>query len=558
MKAILTALLTTGLLFGTVYEGTTADLGIDIPEGPLAAADGLLDNPEGSITSLPEGCVIETMSDEDPGSPWMSPVQRALAGRDEGDPSWPGFDWADDVIVFPGEVGTGQDFDLDASTGDLYAILDTYHATNDSIIVYRSQDGGETWDFWRATYSSTGAVSNPKIRVAIDSGGQTWVCMMYISNMGLRIRRMTPDQSESMYEGITADAVSFADLDADIGSGAWLYATYVPGGTNNVRAARNALDGAGWIGDQQLFFETEVTGYPAIAAGINGTVGVAFVDDRLTDPAQVRIKRSTDYGVNWAGSQQVSNSAALNLHNPDIAFSRNSPQEGWIIATFEWADYDNLGFYYSTDSGGSWTYGDIFYPSGDDQNMGSLRSTKSSGSVTLSYNSDPGDSVMFAWSSVSDPSSFSDPYRINDFPVTGLWPSCAGWMSTGGSYSAVIYTDYANNYRVMYDWFDNSTGIDGDGAYAGPAALNSSPNPFSAGTRISFTLTQNAPVNISIYNTAGQLVRTLAEGQTFSEGENSVNWDGRTAGGTMAAPGVYFCRVTAADASITGRMLMIR
>lgn len=557
MKIILIVLLTTGLLFGMVYEGTTEDLGIEIPEGPIAAASELMDNPEGTIATVFGGTVIETLSDEDPGSPWMSPVERALAGRDEGDPSWPGYDWADDVIVFPGETGTGQDFDVDQNTGDLYAILDTYHATNDSVIVFRSQDGGETWDFWRATYSSTGPVSNPKIRVAIDSGGQTWVCMMYISDMGLRMRRMTPDQSESMYEGVTSDPVGFADLDADVGNGAWLYATYVPGGTNNVRAARNALDDAGWVSDQQLFFDTEVSGYPAIAAGVGGTVGVAFVDDRLTDPAQVRIKRSTDYGSSWLGSEPVSNSAALNLHDPDIAFSRGSPQEGWIIATYEWADYDNLGYYYSTNSGDSWTYGNIFYPAADDQNMGSLRSNKSSGAVTLSYNSDPGDSVMFAWSSTSDPSSFTDPYRINDFPATGLWPSCAGWMTTGGSYSAVIYTDHTNNYRAMYDWFGNSTGI--DGASAGPATLNSSPNPFgSAGTAINFTLTQNAPVNIAIYNTAGRLVRTLVEGQTFSQGENSVQWDGRTAGGIMASPGVYFCRLTAGDVSITGRMLMIR
>lgn len=556
MRYLLTALIATGLLFGTVYEGTTEDPGLRTPEVPLPGGCELLDNPEGSITSVSQGTVIETMSDEDPGSPWMSPVRRALAGRDEGDPSWPEYDWADDVMIYPGETGTGQDFDIDQNTGDLYAMMDTYHATNDSVIVYRSQDGGETWDFWRTTYSTSGPVTNPKLRVAIDSGGQTWICMMYISDMGLRMRRMTPDQTQSMYETVTTDPVSFADLDADVGNGAWLYTTYVPEGTNDIRAARNALDGSGWVSDQQLFANTEVTGYPAIAAGVGGTVGVAFIDDRITDPAQVRLKRSTDYASSWSGSQQVSNSAAPSLHNPDISFSRSSPQEGWIITTFGWASYDNLGFYYSTNSGSSWTYGDIFYPTDDDQNMGSLRSGKTSGSVTLSYNSDPGDSIMFAWTSSGSPSSFTDPYRINDYPATGLWPSTAGWMTTGGVYSAVIYTDHSNNYRVMYDWFGNTTGI--DGASAGPAALGSSPNPFSAGTSISFTLPQNASVDIHIYNTAGQLVRTLSEGQTFSQGENVVQWDGRTAGGTSASSGVYFCRLTAGDVSITGRMLMMR
>ena len=60
------------------------------------------------------------------------------------------------------------------------------------------------------------------------------------------------------------------------------------------------------------------------------------------------------------------------------------------------------------------------------------------------------------------------------------------------------------------------------------------PNPFNPSTTIHYTLPQDAIIRIDIYNAAGQLVATLADGFSHSGG-HSVIWDARD-----VSAGVYF------------------
>ncbi|MBN2586293.1 MAG: hypothetical protein JXR55_03290, partial [Candidatus Fermentibacteraceae bacterium] len=172
MYYLLAGLLLTGLLFGTVYEGTTENLGIDIPQGPFPGGDPMLDLPEG-VNTVPDFGILDESLLSDPNDPtstfeYQSPVDRALRCVEEG-PVWPGYDWANDVVVWPGAVGTGQDFDYDVDNGDIYACFDTDHTTLDSLVVYRSQDGGQTWSFFGVATNTDGEISNPKICVLKDS-----------------------------------------------------------------------------------------------------------------------------------------------------------------------------------------------------------------------------------------------------------------------------------------------------------------------------------------------------------------------------------------------------
>lgn len=162
---------------------------------------------------------------------------------------------------------------------------------------------------------------------------------------------------------------------------------------------------------------------------------------------------------------------------------------------------------------------------------------------------------MFSWASITNPTSFTTPEKINEFIGTSLWPSCAGWKES--NYSAILYTTYAGgSYNLMYDWFNHYVGI--EGASTGLDMIRNAPNPFNAVTNISFNLAQSSPVTISIYDIAGQIVTTLADNQNFEQGSHSVQWDGQSFSGTMVSPGVYFCRLNADGISQTHRMLMVR
>jgi hypothetical protein len=542
MKFLAISLLFVGLLFATEY------------------VDGeLLVNPED--TEYIEPLNTETLSNMGPiGSAYLSPIQRAILREDEGPAPWSEQDWYNDIEVYPGAVGSGQDYDVNEINGDLYAVLDTDHngtSIPDSIIVYRSQDGGANWSYYASESSVFGEINNPKIRVVRDGSGDTWVVVLGIwtdcpAGDEPWTRLYPVAGGSAIWNQVLAGDVSCADMDADIGSGAYVYVTYTLNGTDNVRVARNLLNGGGWVNDLNIHALSGITNNrTAIATGAGGNLSVAFLYDTASDVPSIRIKRSTDSGASWNASEQVCPAGGWDdLNDIDIAYSHGSPQTGWITLTLNWASSDGFGYFLSTDSGLSWAWQDYF-GSSDDENHGSIRARKSGWqAVTVAYNADPGDSTMFSWATESSPTSFTTPVRINDFVATGYWPATAGW--NGASYSAILYTTYVgSSYSLWFDWWGN-TGIEGTSA-GGLDMIQNAPNPFNATTNISFSLVQSSPVTISIYNVAGQLVSTLADNQSFDAGTHSVQWNAQS-----FTPGVYFCRLNANGISQTHRMLMVR
>lgn len=90
-----------------------------------------------------------------------------------------------------------------------------------------------------------------------------------------------------------------------------------------------------------------------------------------------------------------------------------------------------------------------------------------------------------------------------------------------------------------------------------PAAFTLSqnyPNPFNPTTAIRFQLPVASDVKLAIYNTMGQLVRTLASGE-FASGAHSVVWDATDDAGVRVASGVYLYRLQA-GAFVSQRKLL--
>jgi len=83
------------------------------------------------------------------------------------------------------------------------------------------------------------------------------------------------------------------------------------------------------------------------------------------------------------------------------------------------------------------------------------------------------------------------------------------------------------------------------------------PNPFNASTRIAFRLPEGGPIELTIFNIAGQRVRTLAGGE-YPAGRHLLPWDGRDDHGRQAASGIYFCQLRASDRRSARKMLLLR
>lgn len=96
--------------------------------------------------------------------------------------------------------------------------------------------------------------------------------------------------------------------------------------------------------------------------------------------------------------------------------------------------------------------------------------------------------------------------------------------------------------------------------WAGNAiALSVAPNPTRGASRVDFSLARSAEVQLSVFDSRGRRIRTLA-GEQFPPGNASVAWDGTGDDGRSVAPGVYFVRL-AVDGRTAGepsRVVLVR
>ncbi len=92
--------------------------------------------------------------------------------------------------------------------------------------------------------------------------------------------------------------------------------------------------------------------------------------------------------------------------------------------------------------------------------------------------------------------------------------------------------------------------------------LQNYPNPFNPETWIPYQLSEDSPVSVSIYDTTGQLVRTLSLGFQsagfYNSQERAAYWDGRNALGERVASGIYFYQLTTPSFQQTRRLVIVK
>ncbi len=83
------------------------------------------------------------------------------------------------------------------------------------------------------------------------------------------------------------------------------------------------------------------------------------------------------------------------------------------------------------------------------------------------------------------------------------------------------------------------------------------PNPFNPVTTIRYSVKNEGPVTLKIYDVSGRLVCTLVDVVT-KPGAYTVTWRGVNDRGTKVASGVYFYRIGAGDFVQTKKMVLLR
>jgi len=83
------------------------------------------------------------------------------------------------------------------------------------------------------------------------------------------------------------------------------------------------------------------------------------------------------------------------------------------------------------------------------------------------------------------------------------------------------------------------------------------PNPFNPETTIGYSIAKAGWVQVEIFNTLGQCVRTLVDAEQAA-GAHQVVWDARNEVGEMMPGGIYFYKLTTTEFSATRKMLLLK
>jgi hypothetical protein len=129
-----------------------------------------------------------------------------------------------------------------------------------------------------------------------------------------------------------------------------------------------------------------------------------------------------------------------------------------------------------------------------------------------------------------------------------------------GTHAVKCSTMLAGDQNAGNDYSQDSVTVLGAGIDASAvvparfALAGGAPSPFGRGTVISFAIPRRTHVALSIYSASGALVKVLCN-SSFVPARYSIAWDGRDWRGRNVAPGVYYCRMRAAEFLATRKLI---
>jgi len=74
--------------------------------------------------------------------------------------------------------------------------------------------------------------------------------------------------------------------------------------------------------------------------------------------------------------------------------------------------------------------------------------------------------------------------------------------------------------------------------------------------RIRFSMSEDAPARVDIVDLQGRVVKSVFDAPA-KKGLNEATWDGRDAGGSYVASGVYFYRFRALDQDQSRKLVIV-
>lgn len=105
------------------------------------------------------------------------------------------------------------------------------------------------------------------------------------------------------------------------------------------------------------------------------------------------------------------------------------------------------------------------------------------------------------------------------------------------------------------DIYLHETGII-ENSYINAESFKIISNPIRTGTYLEFSISKLTPIELSIYDISGSLVKKLLN-ENKSPGKYKTYWDATGSNGSKLNSGVYFCRLKAGTHTLTKKLILI-
>jgi hypothetical protein len=179
-----------------------------------------------------------------------------------------------------------------------------------------------------------------------------------------------------------------------------------------------------------------------------------------------------------------------------------------------------------------------------------------------------GDLVVFGY--LYTPDGSSRIARWNGIEWTGFGSGCYDHYLFGGPGPIAVYDDEVyvggdideagqKDSEFIARWSDPAStdvaiGAAGEGAVSLAAPR---PNPVRGSTTIEYALDRAMTIDLTVYDAAGRVVATLANGSAAA-GAHQVSWDSRNRDGDLVAAGLYFVRLTSDGGTVSRKFVVNR
>ncbi|MCK4233527.1 T9SS type A sorting domain-containing protein, partial [candidate division WOR-3 bacterium] len=474
--------------------------------------------------------------------------------------------WGDDVLIMSrgmptwGKLSTDQD----ERNGDMYASLLVPHSGyDDTVYTYRSTDGGLHWSepsmIICVGSASTGGIKDHEILVGYD-GTDAWIynfCLYDGSGTmgGIWVRRIRPGLTGAYWTQIvvSGDTIDNFSVDRNIETPQHMFIAWQTT-TEHIDMESSSDYSLTWGNHRSISSNSRNV---SVCAGGDGYVYIAY---QKYDSTDIQVGRYTNNLITPSFHFELIQSNIYGNFTPSVAAGRTTPgssQVAWVLYR-QMNSIGNASIRYShtTDGGASWAAGTPWPVT----NIGHSTWDMKYPYVRVSYNStllralatipETGpDSLVYAFSTTSSPTTWEDRGVHNDYSITGEFGARVEYSSDClGGY--LVYRQYAspNAWCDAYDF----TGIAEDVGKPSGSLFSLAPNPSKNLAKLTYIVQKEGNVKISLYDATGRSVDNLVN-EAKPAGEHTITIDTKN-----RSAGIYFIKVETPEAMYTKQMTIIK